>query len=141
MDGNKQRQPETVYSFWLPFFGAKRCACLPCFAASYDASMDKELNPLTGDYTGRAVKNLQNAVYIRLRTPLGTWWADKSIGSLLHLLQREKDVARVGLLDRGVAVRRCDTFPGLDQSFWRLAVRDMDAVQHLLEEYRQVVKE
>ena len=60
--------------------------------------MDKELNPLTGDYTGRAVKNLQNAVYIRLRTPLGTWWADKSIGSLLHLLQREKDVARVGLL-------------------------------------------
>ena len=98
MDGNKQRQPETVYSFWLPFFGAKRCACLPCFAASYDASMDKELNPLTGDYTGRAVKNLQNAVYIRLRTPLGTWWADKSIGSLLHLLQREKDVARVGLL-------------------------------------------
>jgi len=60
--------------------------------------MDKELNPLTGDYTGRAVKNLQNAVYIRLRTPLGTWWADKSIGSLLHLLQREKDVARVSLL-------------------------------------------
>jgi cobyrinic acid synthase cobC len=45
------------------------------------------------------------------------------------------------LLDRGVAVRRCDTFPGLDQGFWRLAVRDMDAVQHLLEEYRQVVKE
>ena len=49
--------------------------------------------------------------------------------------------ARLRLLDRGVAVRRCDTFPGLDQGFWRLAVRDMDAVQHLLEEYRQVVKE
>ena len=53
----------------------------------------------------------------------------------------DPESARLRLLDRGVAVRRCDTFPGLDQGFWRLAVRDMDAVQHLLEEYRQVVKE
>ena len=54
---------------------------------------------------------------------------------------QDPESARLRLLDRGVAVRRCDTFPGLDQGFWRLAVRDMDAVQHLLEEYRQVVKE
>ena len=60
--------------------------------------MDKELNPLTGDYTGKSINNLQNAVYIRLLTPLGTWWADKTMGSLLHLLRREKDVPRVGLL-------------------------------------------
>ncbi|STZ75575.1 phage GP46 family protein [Bergeriella denitrificans] len=60
--------------------------------------MDKELNPLTGDYTGRTIDTLQNAVYIRLRTPLGTWWADRTVGSLLHLLEREKDVARVAQL-------------------------------------------
>ncbi|WP_274571549.1 phage GP46 family protein [Neisseria leonii] len=60
--------------------------------------MDKELDPLTGDYTGRTTDTLQNAVYIRLRTPLGTWWADRSLGSQLHLLQREKDMARVAQL-------------------------------------------
>ncbi len=60
--------------------------------------MDKALNPLTGDYTGQTINTLQNAVYIRLMTPLGSWWADKTIGSQLHLLQREKDVERVALL-------------------------------------------
>ena len=55
--------------------------------------MDRQLNPLTGDYTGRRTDTLQNAVYIRLATPLGSWWADKTIGSLLHTLRREKDVA------------------------------------------------
>lgn len=30
---------------------------------------------------------------------------------------------RVALANRGVAVRRCDTFPGLDSTRWRLAVR------------------
>lgn len=60
--------------------------------------MEKELNPITGDYTGNIINNLQNAIVIRLRTPLGTWWADKSIGSQLHLLQREKDLERVALL-------------------------------------------
>lgn len=42
---------------------------------------------------------------------------------------------RLKLLKQGIAVRRCDTFPGLDQGFWRLAVRGVDAVQQLLEEY------
>lgn len=65
--------------------------------------MDKQLDTVTGDYTGQSINNLQNAVYIRLKTPLGSWWADKSIGSLLHLLQREKDLDRVGLLAKQYA--------------------------------------
>ncbi|PJG86222.1 phage GP46 family protein [Conservatibacter flavescens] len=60
--------------------------------------MDREINPLTGDYTLKQISTLQNAVYIRLVTPLGTWWADGSVGSLLHTIQREKDVSRVGRL-------------------------------------------
>lgn len=60
--------------------------------------MDKELDVATGDYTGQAINTLKNAVYIRLMTPLGSWWADKTIGSELHLLQREKDLDRVALL-------------------------------------------
>lgn len=64
----------------------------------YSLIMDREISPLTRDYTDRQISTLQNAVYIRLTTPLGSWWADGRVGSLLHLIQREKDLARVGLL-------------------------------------------
>ncbi len=57
--------------------------------------IDRQLDPTTGDYTSDLINHLGNAVYIRLMTPLGTWWADPSLGSRLHELQREKDLARV----------------------------------------------
>lgn len=60
--------------------------------------MDREISPLTGDYTHSQIRTLQNAVYIRLTTPLDSWWANRRVGSLLHTLTREKDVSRVGLL-------------------------------------------
>ena len=59
---------------------------------------DAELDPYTGDYTGEALNTLANAVYLRLMTPLGSWWADTSLGSRLHELQREKDLSRVRIL-------------------------------------------
>ncbi|MBX3588801.1 MAG: phage GP46 family protein [Ramlibacter sp.] len=46
---------------------------------------------------------LLNAAYIRIATPLGSWWADRSIGSRLHELQREKDLPRVGILAKQYA--------------------------------------
>ena len=39
---------------------------------------------------------------------------------------------RARLRDRGIAVRRCDTFPGLDPRHVRLAVRDAATVQRLV---------
>ncbi|MDP0010424.1 hypothetical protein Q7401_10835, partial [Glaesserella parasuis] len=60
--------------------------------------MDREISPLTRDYTSKNINTLQNAVYIRLTTPLGSWWVDGRVGSLLHLIKREKDLSRVGLL-------------------------------------------
>jgi phage gp46-like protein len=67
--------------------------------------MDTWVNPATGDYVYQAgayvrdpANGLANAVYLRLMTPLATWWADPTLGSRLHELQREKDVARVALL-------------------------------------------
>ncbi len=60
--------------------------------------MDMTINTTTRDYDGTYVSTLQNAVYLRLTTPKGEWWADNEFGSLLHLIKREKDVARVGLL-------------------------------------------
>lgn len=63
--------------------------------------MDALLNPQTGGYTGTQTTTLANAVYIRLATPLGSWWAAPDVGSLLHTLAREKDTPRV----RGLAVQ------------------------------------
>lgn len=69
------------------------------------------LNPQTGDTileNGTAKKDprggLANAVYMRLLTPLGSWWADTTLGSRLHELQREKDVPRVMLLAKQYTV-------------------------------------
>ncbi len=66
----------------------------------HNAHMDRLLNPNTGDYeaNGEMTDTLQNAVYISLITPLGSYCLNPSLGSLLHTLKREKDVSRVGLL-------------------------------------------
>jgi len=62
--------------------------------------MDSGINPITGDLTGQRINTLANAVYLRLATPLGSWWADPLMGSRLHELRREKDRSRVGTLAR-----------------------------------------
>lgn len=69
--------------------------------------MDIWLNPRTAGYdieSGLPVRDpadgLANAVYVRLMTPLGSFWADPTLGSRLHELAREKDLARVALLAR-----------------------------------------
>lgn len=62
--------------------------------------MERALNPSTGDYSGEVIDHLGNAVYLRLMTPLGSYWADKTLGSRLHELSREKDVERVRVLAR-----------------------------------------
>ncbi|WP_024302215.1 phage GP46 family protein [Pseudogulbenkiania sp. MAI-1] len=62
--------------------------------------MDALLDPQSGDYAGSRTDTLANAVYLRLETPLGSYWADPTLGSRLHELQREKDVSRVDKLAR-----------------------------------------
>ncbi|WP_416053137.1 phage GP46 family protein [Cupriavidus basilensis] len=65
--------------------------------------MDALLDPQTGGYTGTRTSTLANAVYLRLATPLGSYWADPTLGSRLHELAREKDVARVAILAKQYA--------------------------------------
>lgn len=67
--------------------------------------MDPWIDPTTRDYplsggklTPDPAGGLANAVYFRLMTPLGSYWAEPALGSRLHELQREKDVARVARL-------------------------------------------
>ncbi|MGS0980648.1 phage GP46 family protein [Burkholderia glumae] len=57
--------------------------------------MDALLDPSTRDYTGTRTQSLANAVYLRLQTPFGSYWADPTLGSRLHELEREKDTPRV----------------------------------------------
>lgn len=71
---------------------------------------DALIDPVTRDYVIVAgsprrdlAGGLANAVYLRLMTPLGSYWADASLGSRLHELQRQKDLARIGILARQYA--------------------------------------
>jgi phage gp46-like protein len=66
---------------------------------------DAYLDPTTGGYVladGALIpdpaRGLANAVFLRLMTPLGSYWVDAAFGSRLHELAREKDVERVAVL-------------------------------------------
>jgi len=65
--------------------------------------MDALIDPSTGDYTGQRITTLANAVYLRLMTPLGRYWALPKLGSRLHELRREKDLPRFYTLARQYA--------------------------------------
>lgn len=65
--------------------------------------MDAGINPTTGDASGQRIYTLANAVYIRIMTPLGSWWAAPEVGSRLHELRREKDLSRVSKLAKQYA--------------------------------------
>lgn len=62
--------------------------------------MDTYIAPLTQDYTDERISHLGNAVYLRIMTPRGSFWADPTLGSRLHELAREKDVPRIRVLTR-----------------------------------------
>ena len=51
------------------------------------------------------------------------------------------DTLRLGLQEKGIAVRRTDTFPLLDAGWWRLAVKDVSSVQRLIDTVRVLTKE
>lgn len=76
--------------------------------------MDAWINSATADYAADPARmgelarapgdGLANAVYLRLMTPLGGWFGDVTLGSRLHELAREKDLARVERLARQYAL-------------------------------------
>lgn len=52
----------------------------------------------------------------------------------------QAEAIRQELLRRGIAIRRCDTFPGLGWNYWRLAVRDNEQVQTLITEFKNIIQ-
>lgn len=67
-------------------------------------TMQSAINPVTGDYTGEAIGHLGNAVWLRIKTELGSWWADPTLGSRIHLLKRNKVLPNVVQRARSYAV-------------------------------------
>jgi phage gp46-like protein len=70
--------------------------------------MDAFIDPYTRDYVADPTRpgewkrdpagGLVNAAYLRLMTPKGSWFGNPDLGSRLHELAREKDLARVELM-------------------------------------------
>ncbi|QBH95999.1 hypothetical protein EKN56_06045 [Limnobaculum zhutongyuii] len=71
--------------------------------------MDQLISASTGDYTGTRSQSLENPVYLRLKTPVGSYWADPLLGSRLHELAQEKDVNRIYMLARQYAEQALQT--------------------------------
>lgn len=66
--------------------------------------MDALLNPQTGGYvTNESAQSIENEMYIRLVTPLGSYWADKTLGSRLHELRRSKHLPHIAVLAKQYA--------------------------------------
>lgn len=66
--------------------------------------MDALLNPATGDYLlNQSAQGIENEVYVRLVTPLGSYWAEPALGSRLHELRRQKDLPRMAVLAKQYA--------------------------------------
>ena len=53
---------------------------------------------------------------------------------------QQAEQLRQELLRRGIAIRRCDTFPGLGWNYWRLAVRDFQQVHTLIAELKTITQ-
>lgn len=51
-----------------------------------------------GDLQRDPAGSLANAIYLRLMTPLGSYWANAELGSRLHELVRSKAVATVEVM-------------------------------------------
>ena len=71
---------------------------------SENSGMDALLNPATGDYLlNQSAQGIENEVYVRLVTPLGSYWAEPALGSRLHELRRMTDLPRMAVLAKQYA--------------------------------------
>ena len=71
---------------------------------SENSGMDALLNPQTGGYVvNQSAQSIENELYIRLVTPLDSYWADRTLGSRLHELRRQKHLKRIEVLAKQYA--------------------------------------
>ncbi|RDI65171.1 Rv2231c family pyridoxal phosphate-dependent protein CobC [Nocardia pseudobrasiliensis] len=63
---------------------------------------------------------------------VGVEVCEPACGPFVLIQVRDGELLRKRLADKGIAVRRCDTFPGLGPNHLRLAVRGADEVDRLI---------
>jgi histidinol-phosphate aminotransferase len=73
-------------------------------------------------------------------TSLGVEVTPGSVAPYLLCLVPGRPDVRDALRDKGIAVRRGDTFPGLTPEHWRTAVRSEEASDRLLEALAEVLR-
>jgi histidinol-phosphate aminotransferase len=78
-------------------------------------------------YAAHALEQLQDLVVVAPKGPF--------------LLIRAPRGARRALRDKGIAVRRCDTFPGLDDTYLRVAIRPPEEFAVFVDALRVVMEE
>jgi len=71
---------------------------------------------------------------------LGEWVVGSTGGPFLLLEVADGGQVRRGLIERGIAVRRCDTFPGLTPNHLRVAVRGRVEAHTLAQTMREVLQ-
>ncbi|MBO0856042.1 MAG: aminotransferase class I/II-fold pyridoxal phosphate-dependent enzyme, partial [Nocardia sp.] len=79
----------------------------------------------------RAIAERRSAMIVRLRE-LGVQVHEPAAGPFLLLRVPDGELLRKRLADKNIAVRRGDTFPGLDSRYLRVSVRGRDAVDRLV---------
>jgi histidinol-phosphate aminotransferase len=79
------------------------------------------------EHAAHAVEQLQDLVVVPPRAPF--------------LLLRVPRGTREALRDKGIAARRCDTFPGLDDTFLRVAIRPPEEFAVFVDALRVVMEE
>lgn len=93
--------------------------CLPAIRQTQEATRLDMLELL--ESAGFEQASTSVAPFVLMRTPFA-----------------QPERVRQELLRRGIAVRRCDTFPGLDLNHWRLALRPQRDVRELLDTLHQI---
>ena len=120
------RSAQPLWSVSTPALAAAR-ACSSTQAVAEAASLAEEadqhrryLMRLLGAIPGIETAGEQRAPFVLVRVPDG-------------------DAVRARLRDRGFAVRRCDTFPGLGPDWLRIAVREPGICDVFVDSLREVL--
>ncbi|AZA11846.1 Rv2231c family pyridoxal phosphate-dependent protein CobC [Corynebacterium gerontici] len=88
----------------------------------------------------REAQEQQRGEMLGLLEAAGFAQASRSVAPfvLMRTPFEQPERIRQELLRRGIAVRRCDTFPGLDLNHWRLALRPQREVREFLNTLHQI---
>ena len=76
---------------------------------------------------------------VRRLNEIGVAVHQPAVAPFLLLRLPDGELVRKQLRERGIAVRRCDTFPGLGPDFLRVAVRPREQTDVLIDAMKEIL--